>query len=34
VAGFLGMVMTIGGILEGAGMKFPMGKPLSQISQK
>ncbi len=28
VAGFFGIVMTIGGILEGAGMKFPMGKPL------
>jgi uncharacterized protein len=28
VAGLLGTVMTIGGILDGAGMKFPMGKPL------
>jgi len=28
VAGFFGIIMTIGGILEGAGMKFPMGKPL------
>jgi hypothetical protein len=28
VAGLFGIVMTIGGILEGAGMKFPMGKPL------
>jgi len=28
VAGLFGVVMTIGGILEGAGMKFPMGKPL------
>ena len=28
VAGLFGIVMTAGGILEGAGMKFPMGKPL------
>jgi len=28
IAGFFGIIMTIGGILEGAGMKFPMGKPL------
>ncbi|HPI94422.1 MAG TPA: hypothetical protein PLT09_10935 [Deltaproteobacteria bacterium] len=28
VAGLFGIVMTVGGILEGAGMKFPMGKPL------
>ncbi|HBC92477.1 MAG TPA: hypothetical protein DCZ10_06125 [Pelotomaculum sp.] len=28
VAGFFGIVMAAGGILEGAGMKFPMGKPL------
>jgi uncharacterized protein len=28
VAGFFGIVMTIGEILAGAGMKFPMGKPL------
>jgi len=28
VAGFFGIVMTAGGILAGAGMKFPMGKPL------
>jgi len=28
VAGFFGLIMSIGGILEGAGMKFPMGKPL------
>ena len=28
VASLFGVVMTIGGILEGAGMKFPMGKPL------
>jgi len=28
VAGLFGIVMAAGGILEGAGMKFPMGKPL------
>lgn len=28
VAGLFGVVMAAGGILEGAGMKFPMGKPL------
>ncbi|MGC9324347.1 MAG: hypothetical protein ACP5G0_06310 [Desulfomonilia bacterium] len=28
VAGLFGVVMTVGGILEGAGMKFPMGKPI------
>ena len=28
VAGSLGIVMAVGGILAGAGMKFPMGKPL------
>ncbi len=28
VAGLFGIVMTAGGILEGAGMKFPMGKPM------
>ena len=28
VAGFFGIIMSIGGILEGAGMKFPMGKPI------
>lgn len=28
VAGLFGIVMTVGGILEGAGMKFPMGKPI------
>lgn len=28
VAALFGVVMTIGGILEGAGMKFPMGKPM------
>ncbi len=28
VAGLLGIVMAAGGILESAGMKFPMGKPL------
>jgi hypothetical protein len=28
VAGLFGIVMTVGGILEAAGMKFPMGKPL------
>ncbi len=28
VAGLFGIVMTVGGILDGAGMKFPMGKPL------
>ena len=30
VAGLFGIVMTAGGILEGAGMKFPMGKPLGK----
>lgn len=28
VAGLFGIIMAAGGILEGAGMKFPMGKPL------
>jgi len=28
VAGLFGIIMTAGGILQGAGMKFPMGKPL------
>lgn len=28
VAGLLGIVMAAGGILQAAGMKFPMGKPL------
>lgn len=28
VAGLFGICMTAGGILESAGMKFPMGKPL------
>ncbi|SHJ84330.1 hypothetical protein, partial [Desulfofundulus thermosubterraneus] len=28
VAGFFGIVMAVGGILGGAGMKFPMGRPL------
>ena len=28
VAGFFGIWMAVGGILEGAGMKFPVGKPL------
>jgi len=28
VAGLFGIVMAAGGILEGAGMKFPMGKPM------
>jgi hypothetical protein len=28
VAGLFGIVMTAGGILESAGMAFPMGKPL------
>lgn len=28
VAGLFGIVMAAGSILEGAGMKFPMGKPL------
>ncbi|MBN2538938.1 MAG: hypothetical protein JXB09_02680 [Deltaproteobacteria bacterium] len=28
VAGLFGIVMAAGGILESAGMKFPMGKPL------
>lgn len=30
VAGLFGIVMAAGGILEGAGMKFPMGKPLGK----
>ncbi|BAF59372.1 MAG: hypothetical protein HPY89_01035 [Pelotomaculum sp.] len=28
VAGLFGIIMAAGGILEGAGMKFPMGRPL------
>lgn len=28
VAGLFGIIMTAGGILESAGMKFPMGKPI------
>lgn len=28
VAGFFGIIMTAGGILDGAGMKFPVGKPI------
>lgn len=28
IAGLFGIVMAVGGILGGAGMKFPMGKPL------
>jgi len=28
VAGLFGIVMAAGGILEGAGMKFPVGKPM------
>jgi hypothetical protein len=31
IAGFFGICMTIGGILENAGMKFPMGKPLMAV---
>ena len=30
VAGLFGIVMAVGGILEAAGMKFPMGKPLGR----
>jgi hypothetical protein len=28
VAGLFGLVMAVGGILDGAGMKFPMGRPI------
>lgn len=34
VAGFFGIIMTAGGILDGAGMKFPMGKPIGSYLSK
>ncbi len=33
VAGLFGIIMTAGGILESAGMKFPMGKPLMGVQE-
>lgn len=33
-AGAFGIIMTAGGILDGAGMKFPMGKPLGSYFMK
>ncbi|SDP60164.1 acetate uptake transporter family protein [Desulforhopalus singaporensis] len=34
VAGVFGIIMTVGGIFDGAGMKFPMGRPLGSYLQR